>query len=470
LIDSDPTAATYNNDYNSNNAHKAKAITVLGAGPAGTLISILLAQRGYRVTALERLPDLRHTSGVAGRSINLALADRGIHALKQAGVFPAIESLLIPMRGRMLHDEQGRQVLTPYGSEPHEVIYSISRSRLTAALLDHAEREQHVEFRFRQTCISVDRAQQALCMQDIPTGKLYPLQLKQVIGADGAGSVLRRFLVEATGAQCSEDLLTHGYKELTIAAGAGGEFRLDANALHVWPRGEFMLIALPNLDGTFTATLFLPHDGPLSFSSLVTESAVVNFFRTQFPDALALLPDLTPQFFAHPTGSVGTVRLERWSLDDQLVLIGDAAHAIVPFHGQGMNCAFEDCIELNALLALTDWKTACSTFQQQRKPNADAIAAMALENYVEMRDTVRDPKFQLQKTLSLELERRFPARFVPRYSMVMFHHEIPYATALERGRVQSKILTELTNSVDSLDDVDYLQAAELINERLPALA
>jgi kynurenine 3-monooxygenase len=466
LIDSDPTLATYDNAAHSNNTYKAQSITVLGAGPAGTLISILLSQRGYRVVALERLPDLRHTTGVAGRSINLALAARGIQALKQAGVFPAIESLLVPMRGRMLHDERGQQILTPYGREPHEVIYSISRSKLTAALLDHAERAQQVEFRFRQTCISVDRAQQSLCMQDIPTGRLYALPLKQVIGADGAGSVLRRFLTESTGAHASEDMLTHGYKELTIAPGPSGEFRLDPNALHVWPRGEFMLIALPNLDGSFTATLFLPHDGPQSFSALANATSVGDFFRSHFADAHAMLPDLAQQFFAHPTGSMGTVRLDRWSIADQLLLIGDAAHAIVPFHGQGMNCAFEDCVELNALLASSDWETAGAAFQRQRKPNTDAIAAMALENYVEMRDTVRDPKFQLQKSLSLELERRFPLQFVPRYSMVMFHHEIPYAIAYERGKIQTEILQALTAGIDLVDAVDYTRAAQLINSRL----
>jgi kynurenine 3-monooxygenase len=230
-----------------------------------------------------------------------------------------------------------------------------------------------------------------------------------------------------------------------------------------------MLIALPNLDGSFTATLFLPHDGPQSFSSLASANAATEFFRNWFPDAHVLLPDLANQFFAHPTGSMGTVRLNRWSSDDQLMLIGDAAHAIVPFHGQGMNCAFEDCVEFNALLATPDWNAACNAFQQQRKPNTDAIADMALENYVEMRDTVRDPKFQLQKRLSLELERRFPSHFVPRYSMVMFHHEIPYVTALQRGQVQNEILVQLTRGVASLDAVDYQHAGELIKQRLPAL-
>jgi kynurenine 3-monooxygenase len=265
-------------------------------------------------------------------------------------------------------------------------------------------------------------------------------------------------------------MLTHGYKELTIAAEHSEAVGLDRNALHIWPRGDFMLIALPNLDGSFTATLFLPHDGPRSFASLATPAHVDEFFRSQFPDAPALLPDLTTQFFAHPTGSMGTVRLDRWTLDDQLVLVGDAAHAIVPFHGQGMNCGFEDCVELDTLLGNnSDWATASLAFAANRKPNTDAIAAMALENYIEMRDTVRDPKFQIQQVLSQELERRFPSRFIPRYSMVMFHHEIPYSAALERGRIQNDILQELTLTAASIDDIDYARAATLIGARLSVL-
>jgi kynurenine 3-monooxygenase len=443
-------------------------VTVLGAGPAGALSSILLAARGYRVTALERLPDLRHSKIAAGRSINLALADRGIHALKVAGVFPSIEPLLIPMRGRMLHDDQGRQSMLRYGAEPHEVIYSISRARLTGALLDFAEREHNVEFHFRQNCISVDPKQRALCMQDIPTGKLYPLPLKQIVGADGAGSVLRKFLVEAEMATSTEEMHTHGYKELTIAAGPNGEHRIDRNALHVWPRGEFMLIALPNLDGSFTATLFLPLDGPDSFATLGASEQLSAFFGRYFPDTLQLIDGLPEQFALRPTGSMGTVRCDRWSCGDELVLIGDAAHAIVPFHGQGMNCAFEDCVELDTLLASRGWEQACLEFARRRKPNCDAIAAMALDNYVTMRDTVRNPKFQLQSTLSFELERRFP-NFVPQYSMVTFHHEISYAEAYKRGRIQAEILNDLTRDALSLDTIDYGRAEQLITTRLPAL-
>jgi len=452
-----------------NSARTDQPLTVIGAGPAGALMSILLARRGHRVIAYERLPDLRHAKNLSGRSINLALADRGLNALKIAGVFDGIEPLMVPMRGRMLHDIDGKQTLVPYGNAPHEVIYSISRAALTAALLDCAERTGRTEFRFRQTCISADPTTRTLAMQDILTGKLYQLSLNKVIGADGAGSVLRRFLNESANADCTEDLLTHGYKELVIAAGDNGQYQLDPNALHVWPRGDFMLIALPNADGSFTATLFLPHDGPVSFAALTTHEALAEFFAAQFPDAHALLPDLPRQFFAHPTGSMGTVRCDRWATKDELVLIGDAAHAIVPFHGQGMNCAFEDCITLDAFLANDDWAAACKEYERTRKPNADAIADMALENYVEMRDTVNQPRFQLQKELSLKLERRFPTRFIPRYSMVMFHHEIPYSIAQERGRIQSAVLDELTRTCDTLDAVDFNAATRMVEARLPEL-
>jgi kynurenine 3-monooxygenase len=441
---------------------------VVGAGPAGALLSILLAQRGHRVTALERLADARHSANVPGRSINMALADRGIHALQRAGVFASVEPLLVPMRGRMLHDAQGRQVLNPYGQAPHEVIYSISRHRLTAALLDHAAGLPQVELRFKHVCTGADFSRNELLVQDLAGGTSYTLPLQHVIAADGNASTLRRQLADATGAQCREEPLAHGYKELTIAAD-NGRYPMPPNALHVWPRGEYMLIALPNLDGSFTATLFLPHEGPHSFASL-DERTLPAFFAQTFPDAHVLLPDLARQFFAHTPGPIGSVYCERWSLDDRLLLIGDAAHAIVPFHGQGMNCAFEDCVELAALFdAAGNWRDASNRFQLLRKPNTDAIAQLALENYVEMRDTVRDPKFQLQQALALELERRFPKRFVPRYSMVTFHHEIPYAVARERGAAQQDILRDLTCTADSLAAVDYQRAGELIAARLPPL-
>jgi kynurenine 3-monooxygenase len=294
--------------------------------------------------------------------------------------------------------------------------------------------------------------------------------MERVIAADGAGSPLRRALVEGLRVDATEDLLEHGYKELTLPPDTFGNHLIHKNALHIWPRGGFMLIALPNLDGSFTVTLFLPRKGVESFESLQTTAAIGDFFQKHFPDAAQLMPRLASEFSENPTGTMGTVRCRRWAVDDRLLLIGDAAHAITPFHGQGMNCAFEDCRELDQLLHdRQHWSDAFAAFEQSRLPNTNAIADMALENYREMRDTVRHPKFQLQKVLSLELERRFPDRFVPRYSMVMFHDDIPYSTAQDRGRIEHEILDALTLDAASMDQVDFAHAEQLILARLPPI-
>lgn len=442
-------------------------VTVVGAGLAGAMIAIVLARRGHRVQLCDRQPDMRSEDIPAGRSINMALAARGIRTLEFAGVMDQVLPLLLPMAGRLLHAVDGALTFVPYGQRKHEVIYSVSRPGLNKVLLDAAE-AAGVQLRFRQSALGADFQRQCVNMRDETTGRGYELPLDHVIAADGAGSALRRALVAETGMHCSEELLDHGYKELTIPADAHGKHRIRENALHIWPRGGFMLIALPNTDGSFTATLFLANQGPESFATLRDRASVEAFFGKYFPDAAALMPDLTTEFLENPVGIMGTIRCERWSLGDQLLLMGDAAHAITPFHGQGMNCIFEDCRELDKLLQQQpDWRAAWSAFEQRRRPNTDAIADMAIENYLEMRDTVRDPKFQLQKALSLELERRFPRRFVPRYSMVMFHDEIPYAVAYERGRIQSEILAELTRDTATLDQVDYQVAARLIESRLP---
>jgi kynurenine 3-monooxygenase len=265
-------------------------------------------------------------------------------------------------------------------------------------------------------------------------------------------------------------LLEHGYKELTLPALPNGEWCIDKHALHIWPRGGFMLIALPNIDGTFTMTLFLSMTGPESFETLTTPASIEAFFSRHFHEVPKLMPELAAEFLRHPTGIMGTVRGQQWSVADRLLLVGDAAHAITPFHGQGMNCCFEDCRELDRfLLENADWSRAFQAFEASRRPNTNAIADMALENYLEMRDTVRDPKFHLHKALSLELERRHPQRFVPRYSMVMFRDDIPYAVAYERGRIQHEILTALTTQADTLAAVDFAAADRMIEQRLPPL-
>jgi kynurenine 3-monooxygenase len=441
-------------------------VALVGAGLAGSLLGIFLARRGFAPLLYERRPDLRREAIPAGRSINLALADRGIHALARAGVLDAVRPLLIPMRGRCVHDAQGGTALLPYGQNEREVIYSVSRRELNRLLLDEFERRSGSAVRFRHSACELDLAAGVLALRDEHRGAS-ERAAAPLLATDGAGSALREALVRAGVARAREEPLAHRYKELSIPPGPGGAHALDAGALHIWPRGDYMLIALPNTDGSFTATLFLPAEGPESFAALGDPAALRAFFARAFPDALPLLPRLAQEFFANPTGAMATVHCAPWHAGGQVLLLGDAAHAIVPFHGQGMNCAFEDCAAFDALLDLhEEWAPLFAQFERERRPNAEAIAQMALENYVEMRDSVRSPRFQLQKALSLELERRFPDRFVPRYSMVMFHHEIGYAQALERGARQQQILDALT--AESLQATDWELARQLCLALPPA--
>ena len=445
-------------------------VTILGAGLSGALMSIFLARNARKVVLYERRPDLRKVDMDAGRSINLALAARGIEALKEAGVFEEVEPLLIPMRGRMLHDLDGRQSFVPYGQRPHEVIFSVSRPGLNGVLLDHAQRVYGVTPKFLHAARAIDFDRDELVMLNEVTGDPQRLRMAPLIAADGAGSIVRRAMTGQLGVRVTEDMLEHGYKELTLPASATGTHHVEKHALHIWPRGGFMLIALPNLDGSFTVTLFLPLRGENSFATLDGRDAVDDFFGRHFPDVVPLMPGVAREFLENPIGRMGTVYCDHWAARDKAVLLGDAAHAMVPFHGQGMNCCFEDCAELHRMLEATgDWSRAFRAFEQQRKPNTDAIAAMALENYVEMRDTVRDPKFLLRKELAFELERRYPDRFIPRYSMVMFHHEIPYSVAYERGRIQAGILERLTERVTTLPEVDLQRADAEIRTALPPL-
>jgi kynurenine 3-monooxygenase len=448
----------------------SEQIAIVGAGLAGSLMAILLARRGHPVTLFERFSDMRRTPIPAGRSINLALAARGIRALEDAGTVLDVLPLLIPMRGRMLHAADGSLSFMAYGQRDHEVIYSVSRPGLNRLLLDAAE-QAGVQIQFAHTLVQANLSTRQLHFARDGHDDAVEVTYDRVIAADGAGSLLRRALTEHLRSSPTEDLLPHRYKELTLGPDMDGRHRLEKNALHIWPRGGFMLIALPNIDGSFTFTLFLPELGPISFEALNTAANIDAFFAEHFPDARQLMPHLADEFAANPAGVMGTVRCSTWALRGELLLLGDAAHAITPFHGQGMNCAFEDCAELALLLDTSlDWEHAFAEFERARKPNTDAIANMALENYLEMRDSVRDPKFVLQKALSLELEKRFPERFVPRYSMVMFHDEIPYRVALERGRLQSEILDTLTQHAQTLAEVDFGLAATLIQQRLSPIA
>ena len=444
-------------------------VTLVGAGLAGTLLSVLLARRGHRVTIHERRPDPRRVGASSGRSINLALANRGIHALERAGLMDRVRPALIPMAGRMLHDEDGRLRMIPYGNKPHEVIYSVSRGGLNALLMDEAEATGRVTIRFEETCRGVDFERRRVRIRPGDRSEIHEFPYSVLVGTDGSASAVRGAIVERTGGEVSEEPLGHGYKELSIPPAPGGGFRMEKNALHIWPRGEYMLIALPNADGSFTATLFLPNRGEESFEALGTADDVRRLFERRFPDAIPLVPGLVEQFFGNPTGHLETIRCRPWFHEDHALLLGDAAHAIVPFHGQGMNAAYEDCEALDELLAERGrpWREIFADFESRRRPNADAIAAMALENYVEMRATVREPSFQLKKEVSFRLEERHPRRFVPRYSMVMFHR-IPYAEARRLGAIQNGILEELTRTAASADQVDFGRADRMVEERMPA--
>jgi kynurenine 3-monooxygenase len=452
-----------------------ETVGIVGAGPTGALLALLLKRRGMAVTLYESRPDPRGEAAEAGRSINLALADRGTHALERAGVLDSIRRLVVPMRGRFVHQVDGSSGLQPYGRLPSEVIYSISRRKLGNVLLDAAI-GAGVEVRFEHRLLDADIATGMARVRDLRRGLDLEIAMRPLLGADGAGSLLRRRLAAQGVIEAEESPLEHGYKELSIPRGPKGAALLEREALHIWPRGGYMLIALPNQDGSFTATLFLPLEGSLSFAALRSPQAIEEFLSANFPDAHALMPDCVAEFQRHPTGSLGTVRARTWQAAGTAALIGDAAHAIVPFHGQGMNCCFEDCLEFDACLESASssqrvpWARVFTQFYTRRKPNADAIAEMALANYREMRERVADPHFRLQHSLALELERRHPRRFIPRYSMVMFHHEIPYRTAQERGRIQEELLAELTRQAQSLAEVDYARAERLVEAALPALS
>jgi kynurenine 3-monooxygenase len=446
-------------------------VRIIGAGPTGALLAILLQRRGHSVELYESRTDPRELPAESGRSINLALADRGIHALRWAGVFEEIEHALLPMRGRLIHDPQGRTSLQPYGQRSNEVIYSVSRHRLNQALLDVAARLPGVTAHFEHRFEAAEFDEGTALIRDLRRGRLITIPMEPLLATDGAGSAMRRRMRSLHLIDAHETDLEHGYKELSIPADSAGRFRLDRDALHIWPRGNFMLIALPNQDGSFTATLFLSKHGEPGFQQLTGAAAIDRFLSESFPDARELMPDAIAQFERNPVGFLGTVSASPWHYRGMTALIGDSAHAIVPFHGQGMNCCFEDCVEFDACMdRYSSWEGVFGEFFARRKPNTDAIAAMSLDNYREMRELVAHPKFQLQQALSLELERRHPGRFIPRYSMVMFHHEIPYETAQKRGFIQAGLLAELTaGAVSSVADVDFERARREIDARLSPL-
>lgn len=445
-----------------------RSLSIIGAGLAGSLLAILLSRQGWRITLYERRGDPRISDYESGRSINLALAERGRNALRQAGVEDAVMAKAVMMRGRMVHPRHGEPQLQRYGRDDSEVIWSIHRKDLNTTLLQLAE-DAGAQVHFHRRLHTVDFDAGYARFIDDRNDHPHDIRFDTLIGADGAGSALRAAMNRKHPLDERIEFLDHSYKELEIPPSDDGGFRIDANALHIWPRGNYMCIALPNDEGTFTVTLFLPNEGNPSFATTNSGAEAEALFARDFPDALALIPNLRRDWEQHPPGLLGTLHLRQWHLHGRAVLLGDAAHAMVPFHGQGMNCAFEDCVALARHLQEQDsLADAFAAFEAERKPNAEAIQQMALENYLEMRDRVADPAFLLQRELEQALQARWPTRFVPHYTMVTFLHT-PYAVALGRTELQRKILQDATAGHETLEHVDWAALERVVHAQLPVL-
>jgi kynurenine 3-monooxygenase len=419
-----------------------KEITIVGAGLVGSLLSIYLVKRGHSVVIFERSADMRKEPVIAGRSINLALSDRGIKALTEVGIAEEVLKIGIPMHGRSIHNLDGSNPFQPYGRQG-QYINSVSRRMLNCKLMDLAE-THGVQIAFSHKLNDINWRSNELQLQCVDES--FSKKFELLFGADGAYSASRlAHMLQHNQFNYQQYYIDCGYKELSIPAGANRSFLLEKNALHIWPRKDYMLIALPNLDGTFTGTLFFPFKGDLSFEKLTTEGAVKAFFATTFPDVVQLIPDLTEQFFHHPTSSLVTVKCFPWIRDGNFCLIGDAAHAMVPFFGQGMNAGFEDCSVLNTLIETygDDWTTILEQFQMLRKPDGDAISDLAVSNFTEMQARTADPKFLLQKKIEAKLHERFPDQWIPAYAQVTFSPHIRYSDALRNSEKQESIMHQV---------------------------
>jgi kynurenine 3-monooxygenase len=422
-----------------------KKVSVIGAGLVGSLLSIYLSRRGYKVNVFERRADMRKATISAGKSINLALSDRGWKGLEGVGVAEDIRKIAIPMYGRCIHHSNGTSAYQPYGKK-EQAIYSVSRAGINMKLMDLAEKQAGVTISFEERCTEIDRKTTTAKFVNAASGKTTAVQSDLIFGSDGAFSASRLSMqLDNDRFEYHQHYIEAGYKELHIPAGKDGAFQLEKNALHIWPRGSFMMIALPNADGSFTCTLFLPFEGEKSFAALQTREDVRCFFEAEFPNAAALIPTLLIDFFDNPKSSLVTVKCWPWTFDDSIALIGDAAHAIVPFYGQGMNCGFEDCVVLDALIDehAENWEAIFREYQFLRKPDADAIADLAIANFAEMRDKTADPRFLLQKKIEARFSEKHPDKWIPLYSMVTYSPHIRYSTALREGLRQEAIMQEV---------------------------
>ncbi|MBX7094689.1 MAG: FAD-dependent monooxygenase [Flavobacteriales bacterium] len=455
----------------------SKQITIVGAGLVGSLLSIYLAKRGYQVTAYERRPDLRKNRISAGRSINLALSDRGWRGLNGVGIAEDIMKVAIPMKGRMMHAIDSKLTFQPYGTDA-QAIYSVSRGGLNCVLMDLAEKHG-VKIIYNEKCVDIDLKTAKVTFENTESGKISTVNSDRVFSTDGAFSSGRMQMQTHTDRfNYSQTYLEHGYKELTIPPTKDGDFAMDPNSLHIWPRGQFMLIALPNMDKSFTCTLFFPFEGEKSFEALNTPGKMLAFFKETFPDAVELMPTLEKDYFENPTSSLMIVKCFPWTYEDKMAMVGDSAHAIVPFYGQGMNCGFEDCVVLDELMSkygldanLKDddaiFKKVFGEYQLSRKPDGDAIADLAVMNFVEMRDRTADPKFLLQKKIEAKFSQKHPDKWIPLYTMVTYSPQIRYSEALREGLRQESIMERVMRMPDIESKWD---SAEVENKILELLA
>jgi len=439
---------------------KKENILIIGAGLCGSLLALRLGQRGYNVRVIEIRPDLRKEDISAGRSINLAFSDRGIKAMRMVGIEDKVEPLCIPMNGRMIHDTAGNTFLSNYSGRSHEYINSISRGQLTALLMNEAEALNNVTIEFNKKCNKVDFENNIATFKDYITKEEITHKADVIFGTDGAGSALRKsyYLEKKFLFSFSQDYLTHGYKELSILPTEKGEFKAYKNALHIWPRGDFMLIALPNLDSSFTVTLFLSFDqGEYNFNNLTNPEIVTEFFQKEFTDALELMPNLIEDFFQNPTSPLGTVKCSPWHYKGNTMLMGDAAHAIVPFYGQGMNASFEDVVEFDKFLDnhKGNWEATFKAYEKSRKKDTDAIADLAIDNFFEMKDHVANPIFKEKRKLEMAFEKNFPEEYSSKYSLVTFNEHIGYREAMLKGRAQDKAILNMVadDEIDTNEDL-----------------
>lgn len=443
---------------------KKNEISILGSGLIGSLMSIYLKKRGLEVQVYEKRPDNRKVgSKDEGRSINMALSDRGWKALDKAGLRDKVLPLTIPMYGRKIHDEHGKTIFIPYGKEG-QAIYSISRGKFNQLLVEEAEK-LGVEVHFDHRVDEIDLRTHEIFVTN-PEGVQEKIPSNVIIGADGAYSALRHAMLKQVRFDYKQEYISHGYKELTIPATAAGDFAMDPNALHIWPRGSFMLIALPNPDKSFTCTLFLPFEGErVCFENIRDEKDLVGMFQTYFDDAFQLMPDLVGEYFRNHTSALINIECYPWMLKNA-ILIGDSSHAMVPFYGQGMNCGFEDCYVLDSLiekLGTNVWELIFAKFQKMRKPNTDAISQLAMENFEEMRNEVADPKFLIRKKIESKLHELYPKDWIPLYTMVTFS-DIPYAEAYAQGKLQKKIMDKVMSNPLITQNWDKLDYEDIVNQ------